>query len=72
MVRLQLVQKVDNAADDSIWTLSWVPGKKQLATGSVDESVLIWEEKGSAEDVTVSHVHTLVRLSELVSKFHVR
>ncbi len=62
MVRLQLVQKVDNAADDSIWTLSWVPGKRQLATGSVDESVLIWEETGTAEDVTVSLVHTLVRL----------
>lgn len=61
MVRLQLVQKVDNAADDSIWTLSWVPGKKMLATGSVDENVLIWEETGSAEDIAITIVHTLVR-----------
>lgn len=62
-MRLQLVQKVDNAAEDSIWTLSWVPGRKLLVTGSVDENVLIWEETGVAEAVTISHVHTLVRLA---------
>lgn len=61
-MRLQLVQKVENAHEDSIWTVSWVPGKKQFVTGSVDENVNIWEESGSAEEVAISQVHTLVRL----------
>ena len=60
VMRLQLVQKVENAHEDSIWTVSWVPGKKQFVTGSVDENVNIWEESGSAEEVTISEVHTLV------------
>jgi WD40 repeat protein len=61
-MRLQLIQKVENASEDSIWTVTWVPGKRILVTGSVDENVLIWEETGSAEEVSISHVHTLVRL----------
>lgn len=54
-MRLSLVQKSENAHDDSVWNAAYAPGSNLLVTGSVDELVKVWKE----EDGGLSHVHTL-------------
>lgn len=43
-MRLHLLSKLENAHDDSLWSVTWAPGSNILATGSTDESVKLWEE----------------------------
>ena len=63
-MRVQLVQKVENAHDDSIWTVAWSGESNNLITGSVDEHVKIWKEEGeTVEDVRLEHVHSLTGVS---------
>ena len=63
-MRVQLIKKVDNAHEDSIWSVAFVPGKKGIiATGSVDENVLIWQESGAQEDVGLTPIHTMSGVS---------
>lgn len=49
-MRLSLLQKVEGAHDDSVWAAAWAPGDASgvLVTGSVDESVKLWQEAGDA------------------------
>ena len=56
-MRLSLLQKQENAHDDSVWACAWAPGSNSLVTGSVDESVKLWQE--SAES-TLELRHHLV------------
>lgn len=69
--RLHLLQKIEDAHEDSLWTVSWNGrdssagatgdgGHGQLLTGSVDEQVKVWKEKGEEE---VEHAHTLTGVS---------
>lgn len=63
-MRVQLVQKVENAHEDSIWTVVWSGESNNLITGSVDEHVKIWKEEGeTVEDVRLEHVHSLTGVS---------
>ena len=41
-MRLSLLQKLDNAHEDSVWTVQWGAGSNCLVTGSVDETAKIW------------------------------
>jgi len=43
-MRLSLLQKLENSHDDSLWTVTWAPNSNILITGSVDESVKLWQE----------------------------
>jgi WD repeat-containing protein 61 len=62
-MRVQLIQKVDNAHEDSIWSVGFVPSKGFITTGSVDENVLIWQETGTQEDITLRPIHTISGVS---------
>lgn len=63
-MRVQLVQKIENAHDDSVWTVAWSGESNYLITGSVDEHVKIWKEEGeTVEDVRLEHVHSLTGVS---------
>lgn len=43
-MRLSLLSKLDNAHEDSVWTVTWAAGSNRLVTGSVDETAKVWEE----------------------------
>lgn len=58
-MRLSLLQKLENAHEDSVWTAAWAPDGDTLVTGSVDESVKLWNEAGD----TLEQKHQLVGLS---------
>ena len=63
-MRVQLIHKLANAHEDSIWAVCFVPGEAGLlATGSVDESVQIWKEEGAQEEVALNQVHTMAGVS---------
>ncbi|KDD75967.1 hypothetical protein H632_c415p2 [Helicosporidium sp. ATCC 50920] len=47
-MRLSLVQTLESAHEDSIWTAAWSPKEDVLVTGSVDESVKLWQAGGPA------------------------
>jgi WD repeat-containing protein 61 len=55
-MRLSLLQRQENAHDDSVWAAAWSPTDNTLVTGSVDESVKLWRETGD----TLEQVHHLV------------
>ena len=55
-MRLSLLQKQDQAHEDSVWAAAWAPGSNTLVTGSVDESVKLWQEAGD----TLEQRHHLV------------
>ena len=55
-MRLSLLQKLDNAHEDSVWAASWAPGSNRLVTGSVDETVKVWNDEGE----TLKEHHTFV------------
>lgn len=55
-MRLSLLQKLENAHEDSVWTAAWAPDGDTLVTGSVDESVKLWNEAGD----TLEQKHQLV------------
>ena len=55
-MRLSLLQKLENAHDDSVWTVAWAPASNTLITGSVDESVKLWQEGTD----TLEMLHRLV------------
>lgn len=63
-MRLSLLQKHENAHEDSVWTAAWAPDGGTLVTGSVDESVKLWNEAGD----TLEQKHQLVRWQELIDK----
>ena len=52
-MRLSLLQSVTDAHTDSIWSVAWASGldggEPQLVTGSVDETVQLWQEKDLGE-----------------------
>ena len=63
-MRVQLIHKLENAHEDSIWAVAFVPGQSGLlATGSVDERVQLWKEEGTQEDVALNQVHTMAGVS---------
>lgn len=43
-MRLALQQRIEASHDDSVWTAHWSPTENILATGSVDESVKLWQD----------------------------
>jgi WD repeat-containing protein 61 len=54
-MRLSLLSKLE-AHEDGVWSVSWVPGGSELLlTGSVDESVKLWED---VADQPLNTVHT--------------
>ena len=55
-MRLSLLQRKENAHEDSVWAAAWAPGSNTLVTGSVDESVKLWSEVGD----TLEQKHHLV------------
>ena len=55
-MRLSLLQRQEQAHEDSVWAVAWSPASNTLVTGSVDESVKLWQE---AED-TLEQRHHLV------------
>lgn len=58
-MRLSLLQQQENAHEDSVWAAAWAPDGSTLVTGSVDESVKLWQEAGD----TLEQRHHLVGLS---------
>jgi len=59
-MRLSLLQKLENAHEDSVWTVQWGAGSNCLVTGSVDETAKIWAQE---EDILVQqHVFTDISL----------
>ena len=66
-MRLQLLHKLDNAHEDSIWSVAFVPGASPalLATGAVDETVQVRRRHAIGPDrrrlSVVAHVRTYVR-----------
>ncbi len=62
-MRLSLIQKIDQAHEDSVWTVSWVPGTALLVTGSVDETAKVWEQTDDA----LEERHTFVSSSYMYS-----
>jgi WD40 repeat protein len=56
-MRLSLLHKLEDAHDDSVWTVSWTPSSNIIVTGSVDESVKLWQQSGD----TLQYMHKLVR-----------
>ena len=55
-MRLNLLHKLENAHEDSVWTAAWAPGSDTLVTGSVDESVKLWRE-GAAGGGALEQAH---------------
>ena len=55
-MRLSLLQRAENAHDDSVWACAWAPSSNVLVTGSVDESAKLWQEAGD----TLEQRHHLV------------
>ena len=55
-MRLSLLQKLENAHDDSVWTAAWAPDGT-LVTGSVDESAKVWRQGGGGG---LEQAHVLV------------
>lgn len=47
-MRLSLLHKLEGAHEDSVWSCAWSPDSSTLATGSVDESVKLWQETADA------------------------
>lgn len=45
-MRLSLIQRLEGAHDDSVWSAAWSPKEDVLVTGSVDESVKLWQAGG--------------------------
>lgn len=61
-MRLTKVFQHDTAHDDGVWSTSWIADRDGFASGSVDESVKIWEGSGSDSDkgtlYTARHTYT--------------
>jgi WD repeat-containing protein 61 len=55
MVRATTLQKVA-AHDEGVWAVAWLPDSTQLLTGSVDESVKLWNL--SENSLEASHAYT--------------
>lgn len=55
-MRLSLLHRLEQAHEDSIWTAAWAAGSNVLVTGSVDESVKLWQEGGDG----LQQLHILV------------
>lgn len=67
MPRLTTLHRVE-AHDDGVWSASWVPNTNRLLTGSVDESVKVWED--TADNLKFVHTyqgHTLGVVSVVVN-----
>ena len=47
-MRLTRTLTVDDAHEDAAWCVAWVPGGRSLVTGSVDESVKVWDVSAAA------------------------
>lgn len=47
-MRLTRTLKVDDAHEDAVWCVAWAPGGRSLVTGSVDESVKVWDVAAAA------------------------
>lgn len=64
-MRVQLVHKVEDAHEDSVWTVSWTTCNNAtfLVTGSVDETVKVWKESQAEDEHQLEHVHTLSGVS---------
>lgn len=59
-MRLQLLNKDDNAHEDAVWSAVWVPESNKLLTGSADETVKCWEEADTKLQCASTHTgHTL-------------
>ena len=52
-MRLSLLHRLENAHEDSVWAAAWAPTSNTLVTGSVDESVKLWQE--SADGLEQKH-----------------
>ena len=66
-MRLTLLKKVDDAHDDSVWALAWIPGSNEIITGSVDETAKTWaeitdEEVPESEKKVLNNTHTFVSI----------
>ena len=62
-MRLSLLHRLENAHEDSVWAAAWAPTSNTLVTGSVDESVKLWQE--SADGLEQKH-HVVSRYQALV------
>jgi hypothetical protein len=62
-MRLSLLQRLEDAHDDSVWAAAWAPNSNTLVTGSVDESVKLWQESGD----TLEQQHHLVSIHAALS-----
>lgn len=61
-MRLTKVFQHDTAHDDGVWSTAWIADRDGFASGSVDESVKVWEGSGSDSDkgtlYTARHTYT--------------
>ena len=68
MVRLDLLHRKSDAHEEGVWSSAWVPGRNLLLTGSVDESVKVWED--ASDQIKMVHTyqgHVLGVVSVVVS-----
>jgi len=57
-MKLSVLEKLDNAHEDSIWSACWAKEPDLLVTGSVDESVKAWKAVGSDDSTKLQVQHT--------------
>jgi WD40 repeat protein len=54
-MRITTLDKKADAHEEGIWSAVWVPNSHRLLTGSVDETIKVWD----ASDEKLQFVHTL-------------
>lgn len=55
-MRLTTLRKQGQAHEEGVWSCAWVPGSDQLLTGSLDETVKVWEDE--ADSLSMGHTYT--------------
>lgn len=67
MPRLTTIHRTE-AHEQGVWSATWIPNSSKLMTGSVDESVKVWEESPDAFKFVHNYQgHTLGVISVVVN-----
>lgn len=67
MPRITTLQRQGDAHDEGVWSAAWVPNSAKLLTGSVDETVKVWDTADTLKFEHTYQGHTLGVISVVVN-----